>query len=80
MTKNTLFFTATLALFAIGCSGDDEPKPSGDTGGSPVGDDDDDDTVVAPNELDDASLANGVTCSGTEVSFEFDFLGGCGSR
>jgi len=74
MTKNTLFFTATLALFAIGCSGDDEGKTTGDTGTVTDGDDDDDDTTI-PNMFDDATLGGGVVCSGATVSFAFDFLG-----
>ena len=75
MTKNVLFLTASFAaLFAIGCSGDDEVKGTGDTG-SAAGDDDDDTGTPAPNEFDDATLAGGVICSGTTVDFEFDFLG-----
>ena len=74
MTKNTLFFTATLALFAIGCSGDDEVKGTGDTAAAPTGDDDDDGGTI-PNAFDDASLANGIDCSGDSVAISFDFLG-----
>lgn len=77
MTKNVLFLTASFAaLFAIGCSGDDEVKATGDTGGGTTGDDDDDDTgPVILDEFDDATLAGGVICSGSTVDFEFDFLG-----
>ncbi len=74
MTKNTLFFTTTLALFAFGCSGDDEVKSTGDTG-TAVGDDDDDDDDAPLDLFDDATLGGGVVCSGATVSFAFDFLG-----
>jgi hypothetical protein len=75
MTKNTLFFTASFAaLFAFGCNGDDEGKESGGTGVAPTGDDDDDD-VEPLNLFDDTTQGEGVDCSGTTVTFSFDFLG-----
>ena len=74
MLKNTLFFTAALSFFAIGCSGDDEKIETGDTG-TTAGDDDDDDTVEPLNELDDSSLTNAVACDGTSVTFSAGFFG-----
>jgi len=76
MLKNTLFFTVAFGFVMAGCSGDKDGETTGETG-TTVGDDDDD-TITTPvivDEIDQSTLADSITCSGTTVSVAVGFFG-----
>ena len=75
MLKNSLFFTVAFGFAMVGCGGDKDGDTGGDTGSTTPTGDDDDDTQFIVDQIDETTLAGGVTCSGDTVSFAFGFFG-----